>query len=101
MTQAMKEAQIRIAEENLAELTGSQTAAQQRVAYYEQLIAGGLSALEQTQLDLMATAAASHFASSVLKVAAGIAHVAPEVFIGPFIIGLEEGGRHIGDALDK
>ncbi|MFL5909959.1 MAG: hemopexin repeat-containing protein [Gaiellaceae bacterium] len=101
MTRAIKQAQVRAAEESVAELAAAQAAAQQRAGHYERLIAQGLSAVEEAQLGLMATAAAAHFASSVLKVAAGIAYVVPQVKAGPFIIGVETGGRQLGDSLDK
>ncbi|GFJ87055.1 hypothetical protein Prum_006970 [Phytohabitans rumicis] len=101
MTRAVKTAQIRIAEENLAELTASRDAAQQRVGHYETLIAGGMNELERAQVDLMSTAASLHFASGVLKVAAAIAYAVPEFHAGPFIIGTTASGRQLGDTLDK
>jgi Tc toxin complex TcA C-terminal TcB-binding domain/Neuraminidase-like domain/Hemopexin len=101
LTRAMKAAQVRIAEETLAELTAGRTAAEQRVTYYQGLIDGGLSALEQAQIGLMATAATAHLASSVLKVAAAIAYAVPQVKAGPFIIGVETGGRQLGDTIDR
>jgi hypothetical protein len=101
MTRAVKEAQVRAAEEAIAELAAAQAGATQRVGYYERMIAQGPSAMEVAQLDLMATAATAHFASSVLKVAAGIVYAVPQVKVGPFIIGVESGGRELGDSLDK
>ena len=100
-TRAVKEAQVRAAEASIAELTAAQAGAQQRVGHYERLIAQGPSATEEAQLGLMATAAAAHFASSVIKVAAGIVYTVPQVKVGPFIIGVESGGRQLGDSLDK
>jgi hypothetical protein len=101
MTRAVKQAQVRAAEASVADLTAAQAGAQQRVGHYERLIAQGPSALEEAQLGLMATAAAAHFASSVLKVAAGLAYPLPQVKVGPFIVGVESGGRELGDSLDK
>ncbi|MBE1489282.1 hemopexin repeat-containing protein [Plantactinospora soyae] len=101
LTRDVREAQIRIAGEQLAELTSGQVAAQERAGHYQKLIEEGMSALERTQLDLMTSAAAAHFASSVLKVAAGIVYAVPQVKAGPFIIGVESGGRQLGDSIDK
>ena len=60
-----------------------------------------MTPLEEAQLGLMATAVAAHFSAGILKVAAGIAYVVPQTKIGPFIIGIEHGGRQLGDSLDK
>ena len=97
----IKQAQIRIAEENVAELTAGLAAANERVTHYQQLLAEGMTPLEEAQLGLMATAVAAHFSAGILKVAAGIAYVVPQTKIGPFIIGIEHGGRQLGDSLDK
>ncbi|GAA0953569.1 hypothetical protein GCM10009558_070570 [Virgisporangium aurantiacum] len=101
MTRAIRDAQVRVAEENLVELTAGQAAARDRVTHYEALLAGGMSALEQAQLNKMSTAADSHLAGGVLKVAAGIAFAVPQFYAGPFIIGTDTGGRQLGDSLDK
>ncbi|WP_159079121.1 hemopexin repeat-containing protein [Plantactinospora sp. BC1] len=101
LTRDIKEAQIRIATEQLAELASGQSAAQERAGHYQKLIDEGMSTLERAQLDLMSSAASAHFASSLLKVASGIAHAVPQVKVGPFIIGVEHGGRQLGDSIDK
>ncbi|GAA3254959.1 hemopexin repeat-containing protein [Dactylosporangium siamense] len=101
LTRGIKEAQVRVAEEQVAELSAGQAAARARVAHYEGLIAAGMSGLEQAQLDLMSTAASAHFASSVLKVAASIAAAVPQLKAGPFILGVESGGVQVSGALEK
>jgi hypothetical protein len=101
LTRDIRQAQIRIAEEQVAELAAAQSATQDRASHYENLIATGMSGLERAQLDVMADAARAHFASSVLKVASGIAHLAPQINAGPFILGLQTGGEQIGQSLDK
>jgi hypothetical protein len=101
LTRDIRQAQVRIAEEHVAELTAGQAAARDRAGHYERLIAEGLSALEHAQLDRMASAAEAHLAAGVLKVVAGIASAAPQIKTGPFIIGLEIGGDQFGDSIDK
>ncbi|BCB78171.1 hypothetical protein Pflav_045810 [Phytohabitans flavus] len=101
MTRAVKEAQVRVAEETVAELTASLDAAQERKKHYEALISTGMSEREHAQIGLMATAATVHYVASVLKVAAGFAYAVPEAKFGPFIIGVESGGRELGASIDK
>jgi hypothetical protein len=99
MTRTVKVAQISAAAETISELEASLQAANNRVKHYTQLIDEGMLPIEETQIDLMISAAAAHFASSGLKIAAGIAHVIPEGTIGLFSFGMTTGGTHIGNAL--
>jgi Tc toxin complex TcA C-terminal TcB-binding domain/Neuraminidase-like domain/Salmonella virulence plasmid 28.1kDa A protein/Hemopexin len=101
MTTGVKNAQVATAEATVAELTAGQRAAQSRADHYQQLIDTGLTPLEQAQIGLLATAAATNFASSVLKLAAAIAYPFPQIKLGPFIIGTETGGKEIGDSIGK
>lgn len=101
LTRAVKAAQIRVAEEAVAELTVGRQAAETRIGHYETLIANGMSAREKAQIDRMNTAVGMHYSAGVLKVAAGIAFAVPEFHIGPFIVGTDVGGRHLGDTIDK
>jgi hypothetical protein len=101
LTREIKQAQILIAEEQVAELTDAQSAARQRESHYQGLINAGMSALEQAQLDLMATGAAAHFAASVIKIASSIASALPQIKAGPFILGVESGGDEAGNSLSE
>jgi hypothetical protein len=100
-TRALRDAQVTIAERNLAELTESRAAAQAREAHYQGLIDAGMNALERAQIGLMSTAGALHLTAGVLKVASGIAYAVPQFYAGPFIIGTDAGGRQLGETLDK
>ncbi|GAA0398106.1 hypothetical protein Acor_34780 [Acrocarpospora corrugata] len=101
MTLAIREAQVKIATENLSEAEASLAAAKARAKYYADLIEAGISSLQQAQLDSMNSAMISHFVSSGLKIGSAIAFVIPEMLIGPFIMGTSFGGKQIGEALDK
>jgi hypothetical protein len=101
LTQAVKQAQIEAAEAALLELQAGRDAADQRIARYKRLTTNGLSALEQAQIGLMTTAAALHLTAGLIKVGAGIAYALPQNKIGPFIIGVEWGGKQLGAVLDK
>ncbi len=71
------------------------------MAHYERLDKEGLSALETAQLGVMTSAAIAHLTGSALKIGAAIAYAVPQALVGPFIMGTEYGGQHIGNALDK
>ncbi|NUR90360.1 MAG: hypothetical protein HOY71_40315, partial [Nonomuraea sp.] len=100
LTKAIREAQVQIANEGLLELQVSRKGAEERVRYYEGLIAAGLSPLQQAQIDTMTAAAVAHFVGSGLKIGAAVAAALPEILIGPFIMGTEEGGIQVGEALN-
>jgi hypothetical protein len=100
LTRGIKEAELTIAAEHLLEMQAARDAAAARVQHYEQLIAAGLSAVQQAQIDMMTRGATAHFVASGLNIAAAIANGVPETLIGPFIMGLEEGGDEIGGALE-
>ncbi|NMO53404.1 hypothetical protein HH310_19715 [Actinoplanes sp. TBRC 11911] len=101
LTRAIKQAQVTSAEQTLAELTASQQEATARAAHYDTLIATGMSALERGQADSMATGADLNLAAGIIKIAASIAHVVPEFYLGPFIVGTKTGGRSLGATLDN
>ncbi|MEV1238908.1 hemopexin repeat-containing protein [Nonomuraea sp. NPDC049750] len=101
LTRGIKEAQIKVAEENLAELEASRDGATARVQHYEKLIADGLSALQVEQLARMKSGSDAHFVAGGLKIAASIALGVPQALLGPFIFGTGFGGEQVGNALDK
>jgi hypothetical protein len=100
LTRAIKEHQIDIAAQGLAEAQAGLRGARSRVTYYEGLIAAGLSPLQQAQLAMMSIGAALHFTSGGLKIGAAIASAVPETYIGPFIMGASFGGDELGDSLE-
>ncbi|WP_214318722.1 hemopexin repeat-containing protein [Nonomuraea sediminis] len=100
LTRAIKQAQVTAAEANLAATAAGRDAAQWRVGYYEQIIAEGLSPLQEAQVAMMALGAAAHLTAGGLKIGAAIAHGVPQSLIGPFIMGESIGGDQIGDALE-
>jgi hypothetical protein len=101
LTRGIKEAQVRIATENLQELQAARDGANARVQHYEQQIAAGLSPVQQAQIAMMSMGAVAHFVAGGLKIGAAIAFGLPQIKLGPFIIGTETGGESIGNALDK
>ncbi|WP_436762963.1 hemopexin repeat-containing protein [Streptosporangium sp. V21-05] len=101
LTLAARRAQVRIAEEDLAELRESLASAKGRSDHYGGLIDGGLSPLEHGQLAMMSTGAALHVVAAILKTGAAFAYPAPQVKAGPFILGTEWGGEQVGRGLDK
>jgi hypothetical protein len=100
LTRAIKEHQIEIATQGLAEAQAGLRGAQGRVTYYQGLISAGLSPLQQAQLAMMSIGAALHFTSGGLKIGAAIASAVPETYIGPFIMGASFGGDELGDSLE-
>lgn len=100
LTRTIKENQIEIASQGLAEARAGLRGAQGRVGHYEQLIADGLSPLQQAQLAMMSIGAAMNFVSGGLKIGAAVASAIPETYYGPFIMGASYGGIEIGEALE-
>jgi hypothetical protein len=100
LTRGVKEAEVRIATERLAELRAAQTGTAERVAHFTKLIADGASSLQKKQMAMMTRGRDAHFASAGLKIAAAIAKAEPQVKVGPFILGFEIGGDEIGGALE-
>ncbi|GAB1823866.1 Tc toxin subunit A-related protein [Herbidospora sp. RD11066] len=88
MTRAVREAQVEVATEYLAQVEASREAAEARQKYYEKQIADGLTALQRSQLDIMTAAAASHLTGAGLKVGAAVLGAVPKVLAGPFIFGV-------------
>nr|WP_062339390.1 hemopexin repeat-containing protein [Herbidospora sakaeratensis] len=101
LTQGVKEAQVAAAAANLRALQASLAAAEDRVAYWEGVVADGLSALQEAQLAMMGSASASHAVAAGLKIGASFAFGMPEVLIGPFIFGTSFGGDDMGEALES
>ncbi|MEU6778308.1 hemopexin repeat-containing protein [Nonomuraea angiospora] len=100
LTRAVREAQVESAAEALAQVEAARDAAAARQKYYEDLIANGLTALQQSQIKAMTDGVNSHFTSAGLKIGAAIAYAAPQVLAGPFILGTEIGGEQVGKVLD-
>ncbi|GAA0985505.1 hypothetical protein GCM10009555_061050 [Acrocarpospora macrocephala] len=101
LTKAVREAQVTVATENLKALRSSLDAAEDRVTQWGDVIAEGLSALQEAQLSMMASASASHAAAAGMKIGASFAFGMPEVLIGPFIFGTSFGGDNMGEALES
>jgi hypothetical protein len=100
LTHDIKTNQIEIARVSLSEMQAALRGAQGRVKHYEQLIAVGLSPLQQAQIAMMSLGAAGHFVAGGLKIGAAIAEGVPQAHIGPFIVGTSVGGDQVGDALN-
>ncbi|MET8989551.1 hemopexin repeat-containing protein [Nonomuraea wenchangensis] len=101
MTRAVREAQVRIAAQHLKEAEAGRDAVSDRIDHFQQLIADGLSPLQEAQISMMSLASATHLTGGGLKVGAAIAYGAPGVLLGPFITGVKYGGDQVGDALDQ
>jgi hypothetical protein len=99
LTHALRASQVEIAGAGLRELRAALAGAQDRARHYQTLISTGLSPLQQAQLAMMSIGAAGHFAAGGLKIGAAIASAAPEVYLGPFIMGSSYGGQELGDSL--
>ncbi|MEU4421777.1 hemopexin repeat-containing protein [Actinoplanes sp. NPDC024001] len=97
----VRQAQVRAAEEALAQLTASRAGARERIVHFERLLATGLTGLERAELEAMRHGANLHLSAGVLKGAAALAHITPQFSLGPFIIGSETGGEQIGESLGK
>ncbi|MGW4797420.1 Tc toxin subunit A-related protein [Nonomuraea sp. NPDC004297] len=100
MTRAVREAQVESAAEGLGQVEAALDAAAARQAYYEGLIANGLTALQKSQIQAMTDGVNSHFTSAGLKIGAALAYAAPQVLAGPFILGTMIGGEQVGKVLD-
>ncbi|MEV0620282.1 hemopexin repeat-containing protein [Nonomuraea sp. NPDC050404] len=101
MTRAIRQAQVEAATESLRETQAALENAGERVTYYQDLLAAGLTAHQQGQIEMMTHATNSHFTAAGLKIGSALAYAVPQVYIGPFIMGSEYGGKHVGEALDK
>jgi hypothetical protein len=100
MTKAVKEAQLREAQENLDYLKVSRASAETQLQHYQGLIAAGKLSQEHAQIALMTAASTVFFLIPVLKIAAAIAKALPDVKLGaPTTIGASLGGSTIGAAL--
>ncbi|WP_283133404.1 hemopexin repeat-containing protein [Rhizohabitans arisaemae] len=100
LTKQIKETQVTMAEESLAEARDAKAAAEDRVAYYQKLIDEGMSPLQQARLAMLAIGAVAQFVAGGLKIGAAIASGVPQALVGPFIMGTEVGGEQVGKALE-
>ncbi|GAC1401738.1 MAG: hypothetical protein NVSMB49_16760 [Ktedonobacteraceae bacterium] len=100
MTIDVYQAQIDEAEQTILNLEESQRNAQQRIQLYQTWIANGMLPEEVNQVNLLIAATTAQYAGSVLKIAATIAHAFPNANIGPFIMGVTEGGANVGNSLN-
>ncbi|WP_158578920.1 hemopexin repeat-containing protein [Spongiactinospora rosea] len=100
LTTQLKETEVKIAEEGLAEARDAKAAAENRVAYYKKLVDEGISPLQEAQLAMLVAGAAAQFVSSGLKIGAAVASGVPQALVGPFIMGTSVGGDQVGKALD-
>jgi hypothetical protein len=101
MTRAVQDAQVQIAEANLRELEAGKEAVDDRIDYYQGLIDSGMSELEKAQLGMMYTGAALNMTAGFLKIGSAIAYAIPQFKAGPFIMGIEWGGKQGGKILEK
>ncbi|MFL6118537.1 hemopexin repeat-containing protein, partial [Actinophytocola sp.] len=100
MTRDIKANLVQMAREGLDEMQAALAGATGRVDHYQQLLDDGMSATQQAQLAMMSIGAAGHFVAGGLKIGAAVASAAPQVYVGPFIMGFSEGGMEVGDALN-
>ncbi|MFI6803021.1 Tc toxin subunit A-related protein [Streptosporangium canum] len=100
LTRKIRELQVKIAEEGVAEARDARTAAEARVAHYQKLINDGMSPLQQAQIAMMSLGAIGQFVSAGLKIGSGIAAAVPQAKLGPFIVGAETGGLQLSKALE-
>jgi hypothetical protein len=100
LTRGIKEAEVKIAAERLEELRAARSGTTDRIAQFTKQIADGPSVLQKEQMAMMTRGRDAHFASAGLKIAAAIAKAAPQVKVGPFILGFEIGGDEVGGALE-
>ncbi|MFI6323641.1 hemopexin repeat-containing protein [Nonomuraea sp. NPDC050556] len=100
LTTAIKEAQVAMANESVAELQATKKGAEDRIDHFEKLIAQGLTPVQEAQISMMSLAATANFVAMGIKIAAAIALSGPEVYVGPFIVGIREGSQEVGNALN-
>lgn len=97
LTRAIKDAQVQAATATVQELQTSLKSAKTRAEYYSGLVKDGLSPLEITQLASLSTATVLQGSGVVTKLIAAFTHGAPQVYAGPFNMGVETGGTHWGN----
>ncbi|MEW9555057.1 hemopexin repeat-containing protein [Nonomuraea sp. NPDC050783] len=101
LTRAIREAEVTIAAEQLAELQAGREGAAERAEHFQRLIDQGVTPLQAAQLEAMERGADAQFIGAALKIGSGIALALPQVTVGPFIIGTEHGGIEVSEALDR
>jgi hypothetical protein len=99
LTKDVRVAQIEEARANRRSLEASRESAQLRRDTYTQWIDGGLSPLEQTQINLMIAAAVCNGVAFIGNLAAAILSAIPEGHIGLFTFGADT--PDIGDVVGK
>lgn len=97
MITQIKEDRITELEATFAALTASRTGAADRLTFYQDLIAAGLSGYEQTSLSAAESALAFNLLGSISKTAATIAYAVPQVG-SPFA--MTYGGIQVGSAVN-
>ena len=101
LTTFLKEEQIEEAKQTKENLLETKNGAQDQVDHYTKLLAEGYLPEEQTQMDMMYTAASIHGAVSLGKIISGLAYVVPQFTAGVFSFGVTTGGRDYGSMLGK
>lgn len=101
MTQSIKEAQLQQAQYSTEALNESLKLANQQNQHYSNLIEEGLLPTESAQIGLMIAGSSLMTASTIVKAVSAIAWALPNTKLGVFITGLETGGNHVGEAVDK
>ncbi|GAB2824157.1 hypothetical protein GCM10022221_22750 [Actinocorallia aurea] len=100
LTRKIKELQVKIAEEGVADAIDARAAAEMRVGHYQKLIDDGMSPWQKAQIAMMSLGAIGQFVSAGLKIGSGIAAAVPQGKVGPFIVGIETGGLQMSKFLD-
>ena len=101
MTQSIKEAQLQQAKYSTEALDESLKLANEQSKYYHNLVHDGLLPTESAQIGLMIAGSTLMSAATVVKAVSAIAWAFPNTKLGVFITGLETGGNHVGEAVDK
>ncbi len=101
ITLAERQAQLDMAKAGLDSATAAHASAVRRHDYYQSLLDNGLSVEQTLQIGLLSGATALQSIAAGLRVGAALATGAPQVLVGPFIMGTMEGGPEIGGALNE
>jgi hypothetical protein len=96
LTTEIRRNELKIAEESVEVVNRRQAAAQDRIDFYADLIAGGLSPAEIVQTTAQSTALAAKATQTAFGMAAGISFLLPQVG-SPF--SMKYGGKEVGDSL--
>lgn len=94
-------AQIQEADQTILNLEENQQHAKERIDLYAKWLGDGKLPEEIHQINLMISAAASHYAGSLLKLGSLIAHLFPNATVGPFSMGVTVGGSNAGESISS